>query len=290
MFVCRPELVTETRNECGFHLMSDLHIGSPQTEYSLIEQELVAARERGDRILIDGDVFDAILTRDLKRYSPDGLHPRLQGTRDILGMALDWATELLSPYAALIDLIAVGNHDDTPAKQGNIDLVRLLVGRLNTQGGKVWYGGYSGFVDYKIRFAADGSLTRRFVIFYHHGVGGGSSLAGNASDANKFSWVEGADLIWLGHKHQKLNLPVGKVSCPVQGHHVKERSVRFVRTGAYMTTWKGEKQKHALKHGRASGYGEDAGYAPHGPDGRGGVRVTLKHVSVREGYRILVQH
>lgn len=109
MVISRPAF--KLTNPATFTLMSDLHLGAANINYKLIEKELQTAKEHGDRILLNGDIFDMILVKDAKRFSPDVLHPRLRGRRDLVNAAVEWGAELLGPYADLIDMIGVGNHE-----------------------------------------------------------------------------------------------------------------------------------------------------------------------------------
>ncbi len=111
-FITRPEpLQVKRTTEVGITLMSDLHLGAAHVDYKRIERDLREAKAAGDRILINGDVFDFILPSDHKRFSPDALHSRLRGRRDILNACLEWGTEFLAPYADQIDMIGIGNHE-----------------------------------------------------------------------------------------------------------------------------------------------------------------------------------
>lgn len=273
--VCRPEpLEMELGAEAGLTLMSDLHIGAPQVNYKLIQRELSDASKRNDRILINGDVFDAILSSDRKRFTPDCLHPRLQGRRDILNSAIEWAVDLLKPYAHQIDLIGIGNHESALEKHHSFEPVSVLVYELNRDGGNVHYGGYTGFVDYRIRSFKSRAHSRRWVLYYHHGSGGASPVTKGMIDFNRKDVFVNADCIWMGHKHNRWNASTERISCPESGHHVKMSQVRHVMTGAYFNTYVGQSQQSLREHGRRTNYAADAGLAP---QGQGGARVVFRN-------------
>lgn len=294
--VCRPAPIPyQTGWTQGFTLMSDLHIGASNVDYALIKRELAEAVESGDRILLNGDVFDAIVAHD-KRFTPDVLHKRLRGRRDVLNGALDWAVELLSPAAGLVDVIGIGNHEETVSKYSGIDMNKLLVHELQKKapdGHKVHFGGYTGFVDYRFAKPVMGggeNRSRRFVLYYHHGAGGGGApvTRGMLDLSRKGSWVN-ADVIWLGHKHYRTTGAVETISCPNQGDRILSREVRHVMTGSYFVTYQGQSQDSYARVGRRSNYAADAGLAP---QGRGGARVELKftsnHTVECPGYRLSV--
>lgn len=60
-----------------FHvlLISDLHIGSADTDKDLIVSDLDWAKENSADILINGDLCDCIVPHDSKRFVPSMLDP-----------------------------------------------------------------------------------------------------------------------------------------------------------------------------------------------------------------------
>lgn len=275
--IVRPEPIPYWDKKMqGITLMSDLHIGASSVDYKLIDEELEEAWKNDDRILINGDVFDMILTRDFKRFEPDVLHSRLRGCRDIINKAVDWGEEIFGDYARNIDMIGVGNHESAVEKHHNVDVVGMLIERLERRkGAKIAYGGYSGFVDYRFRCCRHNKEERgagkRYVIYYHHGSGGACEVTKGVADLHHKSWID-ADVIWLGHKHHKVSVAVQSMSCPLGGHNPKLHEVKQIITGAYCDTYSGQSQRTIKTHGRRSNYAADSGVQP---QGKGGMRLLL---------------
>lgn len=278
--VCRPAPLFRASttppgsDSQGVYLMSDTHIGAPNADYDLMAEELKLAARRRDRVLVNGDVMDLILTKDAKRFSPTALHPRLRGREDLVNAAVDWAEELFSPYANLIDMICLGNHSSTVSKYSSVDPIALLVQRLQakvtTPGHRVHHGGYTGFVQYRFEKQGFGPFT----IFYWHGAGAGSGGLGGALGefGSKGSFVEGADLLWYGHRHVRAVSQLEKLSCPRRGHSPVLRKQWVVRTGAYLRPYGGQTQESIRKRGRRGNYAADSLCSPYGT---GGLRVVL---------------
>lgn len=272
--VCRPKPIElPYGKEQGLTLLSDLHIGAPQVNYRLIERELKNARKRNDRILINGDVFDAILHSDAKRFTPDSIHPRFQGRRDVVNSAIEWAVDLLIPFADLIDVIGIGNHETALEKHHSLDPVRVLIYDLTRKLAKphrqhvIHYGGYTGFVDYRIG-------GHRWVLYYHHGTGGGNgNNLGSTDFASKSVMLDGVDAIWIGHNHHQMVSGIERISCPMSGQGPLVRRLRYIRTGSYMKTYVGQDQKSLRKNGRRTNYAADKGMVP---GLQGGARVVFK--------------
>lgn len=273
----RPVLVSSTPAvpTVSLFLQSDPHFGAADVDYELLEQERSQVLLHRSRLCVNGDIFDAILTRDAKRYEPTKLHKRLQGRNDILNASIEMAYEYYAPVARQIDFIGTGNHDTAVAKLHNFDPVAALVARLNTiPGAHISYGGYAGLVNYTFRFAtssAEDSLGR-FVLFYWHGSGGGTSLSSSASEFDKKAFVEGADAVWFGHKHTRLAVETERIVCHNRSEIPTLRRQWNIRTGSYFRTYEAQKPEDVLVEGRQSNFAADALLQPHG---RGGVRVVL---------------
>lgn len=273
----------------GLRLMSDLHIGAANTDYKLITRERDDAIEHQDRILINGDLFDLILPKDHKRYTPEAVHPRIQGTSMQVNAVVDWAVELLSPAAHLIDMLGVGNHETAVMKYHAVDPVMMVMYKLEEHARKtvpnhfINYGGYTGFVDYRLRCTtggrSGGECGSRLVIYYHHGSGGAAPVTKGLIDFNRRDTFIDSDIIWMGHKHNRLTVAVEKLSCPEIGDGLKIKEVRHIMTGAYFNTYVNQTQASIREHGRRSNYAADAGFAP---QGKGGARVLVRVVGKKK--------
>lgn len=281
MHICRPKPLTgKTGQKVGLRLMSDLHIGAGHCDYKLMERELDEAEEKGDRVLINGDLLDLILPKDAKRFTPGNAHPRIARRNDQVNAAIEWAVELLSPVAHLIDMVGIGNHEQKITHYHSVDPTLLVlyelekIARARDPEHVIHYGGYTGFVDYRLRDRGDADRGgSRWVLYYHHGSGGAAPVTKGLIDFNRKDVFIDADMIWMGHKHNRLCVSVEKIRCPQSGDNPDVRQVFHCMTGAYFQTYCGQSQASVRKHGRQSNYAADAGLAP---GGKGGLRVVLE--------------
>lgn len=280
LVICRPPKIKGLFASWLFQ--SDIHVGSSATDYDMIEEELKQAKELNARILINGDLFENLFPQNTKMYQPHAVHRRIRGSSDQVNRAIEWAVEIYGPYAHLIDMVGMGNHEGSH-RTGPVDMVAMFVKEMNRLSGDhvVHYGGYTGFVDYSFTF----SPSRRFVIYYHHGWGSGSSLASSVSDFNRTHHVERADVVWLGHKHCKLSAEIVRPSCPKKGYQTKIRTVRLIRTGAYMDSFKAQTQASLFNEGRKGNYAADAGLLM--GHGKGGAWLNL---TLSPKYKLTVTH
>ncbi len=293
MFICRPKPLSFSKDsEQGFTLMSDLHVGARNVDYELIAHELEQAKKNKDRILLNGDVFDMILVQDRKRYRSDVLHPKLLGRNDLVDAAVEWGVKILAPYADMIDMIGVGNHEDCVSKFHGTDVTKNLVYELRKlrkdKEHFIHYGGYTGFIDHRISYNGDKGHVKdrrkRFVIYYHHGAGGNAPITKGMIDFSRLGWVD-ADVIWLGHRHARLASSVLHLSCPLAGNDPVNKEIRHIQTGAYFDTYCGQSQASLEEHGRITNYAADMKVVP---QGKGGARVLLSFNGRNDDYQIKV--
>lgn len=242
-------------------LMSDLHIGSAGVDYGRLEKDLKAARMADARILLNGDVLDLILPMDRKRFDPRGLHSSLRGRADVLNGQMEMALRILSPYADLIDVVGAGNHETAAEKYHSADPSRVLVHELRQAGSLCDYGGYEGW--YRVQIVRP--ETRRYWSWrmrYHHGMGGAAPVTKGMIDFARFSgWVEGADCLWVGHKHNRF-IDWGRREYLTAQGSVRHRDVLHVMTGSYYPGRSAQSHEDAMAHGRSGGWAHDSGFAP----------------------------
>lgn len=267
MVVVTPAVLPAGKEQ-GLFLLSDIHVGAGCMDSQLLWRELQAAKHRNDRIAINGDVFDMILTRDAKRYSPSALHPRLQGRDDVVNESVQMAYEMLAPVVMNLDMVGCGNHEVSPEKHGNVDPVAVLLDRLNDLASRknhvIAHGGYGGFLRYR-------HGSHRHEIFYWHGAGGGGLGSAFSEFVTKGAAVEGADAMWFGHRHVRA---VGQLErLTVRPGGVTKRRQWILRTGGYLDSHGFQTPADVKKHGRRGNYAADAMLLP---AGRGGVRLVLK--------------
>lgn len=284
MFICRPKIIpVKAGSRVGFTLLSDLHIGSADIDENYLRNELKEAADRNDRIAINGDVMDLILPKDHKRFSPDGVHPRLLGRKDLANAQAEMAQEFLAPYVNQIDMIGVGNHETAAEKWHSTDIAKLVIQGLRERvrgNHLIHFGGYTGFLDYRFRASNN---EYRWLVYYHHGTGGDAPVTGGQiSLSRKSVWVD-ADTIWLGHTHHRTTRHIRSVTCPRDGYQPHIRDVRLIITGSYFDTYHGQTQEEYNARGRKANYAEDAGLAP---QGKGGAWVCLTFDA--NGYRVQV--
>lgn len=233
-------------------LSADQHFDSPDCNRKLLKRHLDEAVRTNAAVFFLGDFFDAMQSPHDKRRS----YSELQTQHKVdayLNSIVDEAADFLSPYSAVIKLIAHGNHETALIKHQGVDLVRLLVDKLNAGGGAVEMGGYAGWVmmrGYMNRKIPKRGSTLQTNIYYTHGSGGNSPVTrGVIKSARRAVTVPDAHVVCSGHIHQSWILEVPRVRLSRQGvaytdtqWHLQLPTYKETRTGS---GWAAEKEMGA---------------------------------------------
>jgi len=216
-----------------FALFSDLHADARGFARALFLRDADAAHARGARFLFNGDIFDAILPTDRKRYSraDDTCSEDAQ-----VNARVDMVYELLTPYVNDIDFIGLGNHEVSAVKYNSVDLIKLLVDRLNAVRDSglapIQRGGYQGFLRFWFR-AANGSHTHQFVLYREHGKGGASPVTHGVINFSRIFTTFLADCYWLGHVHASVVDTTGWTIAPDRAGTIRKTRKLAVITAGY---------------------------------------------------------
>lgn len=256
-------------------LMSDLHVGTLLTDEDAIRNDLKLAEEYNAGILINGDILDLVIHQDKKRHDPHVTHPDIRGRRDPVNAQVEMATDMLMPYKDLIWMLGDGNHETATEKYHGTSTTPRIVENLNAAGGNVHYGGYEGY--YLIRVREHDRRTWTFRIRYHHGAGGAAPVTKGMIDRSRMSaWISDADVLWIGHKHNRLIDHNRRERLTKQGR-VWEEDWYWVQTGAYMDIREPAYGAHSQ---RSSNWASQSAFSP---QGKGGVLLQCRAAYAHNG-------
>jgi hypothetical protein len=216
------------------YLMSDLHFGSGASDHERIASDCQRAVDSGARILINGDVFDAIGPKD-KRFSANVLHPTLHGKKDLEAAIVDLAFGVLKPFAPHIDVMGIGNHEEAWIQYNHGDPVARLIEKLNgVKGARIKHGSFWGYIN--TRFAV-GRETAIHKLLYYHGTGGDSPVTKGTIDFNRKgrNWIY--DALTFGHKHN-IAITGEQIMDVTEAGRVVERLQLNLQTGSYYRNYR----------------------------------------------------
>ena len=169
----------------------DAHIGSPACDEYALKEYLAENDDEATFILGGGDLLDAVIASDAKRYRKSA---DAAGGDAILDEQIDRAHSILWPYKERILGLGVGNHEDVILQRCSTDLIQRLCRRL-----EVPYLGYSGLYRLQFRQATGGGRT--VIIRYHHGWASGRTPGGQLTSNVKDVLNWDADIYLYGHGH-----------------------------------------------------------------------------------------
>lgn len=221
------------------YLLSDLHLGSSATYEKRILEDLNEAMELNARININGDLLDGILPKDFMRYMPSVVNDKLQGRDDLINATVDYVVNFLKPYVSNIDEIADGNHELAILKHHSVDILGMVIDKLNAEcGTDIKHGYYLGFITYLFEHES-GGCVKHYKIFRNHGTTKSAPVSLGTIEFNRQqAQLGGVDCIWLGHSHDITSHPVSIVE-PDQCGLPTYYTLRCIRTGGYLLHSKG---------------------------------------------------
>lgn len=212
-------------------LSSDRHHDNPHSDHRLELEHLKRARERNALVFDFGDLFCAMQGKYDPRKQLGDIRTEDNGA-DYLDRIVKHAAEFYGPYADLFRLLSVGNHETAILDHSGTDLTSNLIHRLNSDhGGKIYKGGYGGWVLFQFEIRTTQRESRR--LKYHHGSGGGGPVTRGVIDTNRQAvFLPDADIVVNGHTHDQYLLPIARERLTRDGVITRDL-VHFVRTGTY---------------------------------------------------------
>ena len=239
------------QKEFDFYFCSDVHSESINFDRELFLAEMNEAKNKNAIIHIGGDFWSLISPKDFKRYTASNDTISIDG---LINRLLRDGEKLLTPYVDNIHFISTGNHETSYLKYHGVDITLFLVDRLNRIRSKnlpaIIYGGYSGFIRYKFKWAENGCI-KKLDLFYNHGQGGTAEVTDGIIDLKRRQYVI-ADLIWLQHKHKKVMTTWSKLSLRNNGDVQTTKTIGFI-TGCFVKSSKYD----INKDGYRINYGEE---------------------------------
>jgi hypothetical protein len=208
-------------------LQSDVHWDNPKSQRDTFKRHLEMARERDALILDNGDFFCAMQGKFDKRANKSDLRPEHQRS-DYLDALVDTAADYLAPYADLLGVRGLGNHETAILKRHETNLTERLVERLKVKGSKtVALGGYSGYVVFEVAIK---TRVQSIKLHYHHGFGGGGPVTRGVIQTNRQAvYLADADIVLSGHTHDAWQVPIQRVRLnadTTKVEHIRQLHVR----------------------------------------------------------------
>ena len=211
----------EAKGGIEFFVTSDVHFDSAFCNREQFFEDMRFASNRGAKILIVGDFFDAMNGRFDPRRDMSALRPEYRRA-DYYDYIVKDAASYLMPFAKDIVMITTGNHEASVLKNANTDVIARLTEELSTDSHLVYSGGYGGIIMVK-----EGEITTP--IKYFHGSGGEAPVTRGAIQTSRQAvFLPDFQIILNGHSHHAYWIPVVRERVSPAGiqyfdiqHHVR---------------------------------------------------------------------
>ena len=216
-------------DEQWFLLQSYVHWDNPKCDRKKLKKHLDLAMKRNAPILDFGDFFCAMQGKYDKRSSKKDIRPE-HANNNYLDSLVNTASEYIKPYAKLVTVRGVGNHESAIHKNHETDITERLTERMRANGGIARRGGYSGYIRFHINNGkrANNSLK----LWYFHGSGGGGPVTRGVIQTNRQSvYVSDADIIATGHVHESWQVAVQRIRLNQVDQVVHERQTHVKIAG-----------------------------------------------------------
>ena len=222
-----------------FAIISDAHFDNPFCDRQLLKSHLEQAKQDDAGIILLGDWFDAMQSRDDPRRSASSMKPEYM--IDYLDTILDESVEWLKPYARNILFISEGNHESAVRRKLQTNLVKRLARGLSVHAMP-----YSGWVQFSFS-SGDGDKKRartRLNVYYHHGSGGGGPVTRGTIGTNRRSAIlSNVHAVLTGHIHESWVVWVPQVAISDYG-----KIYRFEQLHLQSSTYKREFDEYEDYH------------------------------------------
>lgn len=208
-------------------LTSDWHWGASWVDEDRLKEDLDWALDNDARILLGGDIHNAIFRFD-KRYEKPSVDRSVLLRTDEVNASVESLVEFMLPYKDNIDFFGIGNHEDVVLQRFGLDLQALIASGLGLD--KSTLGGYCNFISYRL---APHRLGPTLDIFFFHGAGRYAPVTMGVIEFNRIKvFVEDVDIIWLAHAHESTVLRKSVLRCG-NGKRGVFSDVFLIRTGGY---------------------------------------------------------
>lgn len=202
-------------------LQSDIHFDHADCNRDALKRHWNEARRRDAPIFGNGDLFDCMQGAGDRRASKSSLRGEHK-VDEYTDALIDTGFELVEPYADLIAVQGLGNHETGYVKYNGVNLIDNLIRRIREAGHKQAFAGrYSGWIIFRIKYA--GTRVKPFKLYYHHGAGGAPAVTRGVIQTNRTAaYLADADIVWTAHSHDTWYLPIDRIrlnnSCTAVEH------------------------------------------------------------------------
>lgn len=219
-------------------------------------------------LILMGDIFDAIIPADGKRFDPTDVDPGyLADPNNIMGQALNDVEKELSPYKDKIIGILMGNHEYEYNRRYSLNLTEMICNRLGVRN-----LGMSFLMWLQLQRNGDSGRGRSIKIYGHHGYGGNARTSGGSITKYERAFMDyNADILLFGHDHKTWKYQRPRLDINSRGNIV-DNPLTIVCCGTF---------KRSLSDGVIPTWEEKMGFGPQMLKGQAIEITAVSHGWVR---------
>ena len=238
--------------------IGDVHGGHVNCDEKLLRQTVKRIEEDPNAYWCGmGDYTESIWRTD-RRHREDQYAHWLHGEQRVWHLQREWVIEQLAPIADKCLFFLQGNHELHALQKYGVDMYHCIGERLfgaDRVKGKL--PGIHTFCRVRLeRVSNTGFRSQQtsFIIYAHHGFGGGDLAGSKALKLERLPGRYEADLYLMGHTHDRQALSRQVVSCSRRSNKVMTHQSVAAYTGSFLQT---------IVEGNQM-YAEEKGYQPLG--------------------------
>ena len=226
-------------SEQTYLLTGDEHWDSPECYLKLLLQHLDECRERNGLWISNGDLWDAISSRDDRRGSKGTLREEHCKT-NYLDQLVDDAIDTFRPYLGMLIYIGTGNHEQKITIQKETDLTARFCEKANairkeTGIGPIHRAGYAGAIRFQFNL-----YTSRLShsAWFQHGNSSGQVTKGVIGTGRRAAAVHGMSLYVTSHIHEQWCLNNSIVRLNDSTGRIEQHKAVHVQLGSYKSDFR----------------------------------------------------
>jgi len=201
---CQVVKIKPESREFEIIWVADMHSDSKKSQKNFLD--MIIKEKPNAYLVFGGDSFDVMQNIRDPRASKSALKDSLKRD-DYINAVIEEAYDYFYPYREKILAFNLGNHDETQIRMHGIDIIKLLVDKLNAQiSHEIICGDLAGWIKLQV-YNTKTQYFSRNIYFSHHPITGGTRSKGALSiDLAKGRYPD-ADIIISEHIHTSFIHP-----------------------------------------------------------------------------------
>ena len=220
--------------------LGDLHLGNAACDERLVKRVVQQIADDPLGYWIGGGDYCDFINRKDWRYRETATASWLHGVDDLAKRQIERARDELEPIRDKCLGLVRGNHEGEILKRYERDVYSALVDALKPSHNVPIRLGVQGFIRLRLTCVSSGDVrynTQTFVIYCHHGYGGGRLEGGHALALGRVFKTYNCDIALMWHRHKRHVIDQVQLQPAKRGDKIKERYQVAAFCGAFLQSY-----------------------------------------------------